>query len=110
MAYDDWKLATPPEYDECPEDESEPECMGHDSVTCGDYDGYPRTVYCDGSCRGKAPPGWAKKVARLTQIWECAWQEMADGINGRFANEKFTRANAMLGRLMAQRLKPADAD
>jgi len=26
------------------------ECEGHDSVTAGDYDTYPHTVYCDGSC------------------------------------------------------------
>ena len=26
------------------------ECEGHDSVTCGDYDTYPHTVYCNGSC------------------------------------------------------------
>jgi hypothetical protein len=26
------------------------ECEGHDSVTAGDYDTYPHTVYCNGSC------------------------------------------------------------
>lgn len=50
MTYDDWKLAHPPEYDESSDDDT-PECLGHDSTACGDYDGYPRTVYCDGSCR-----------------------------------------------------------
>lgn len=38
---------------EASDDDDEPECMGHDSA--GEPGGcdlpYPRTVYCDGSCR-----------------------------------------------------------
>lgn len=47
--YHDQQLDEAVELDD--EEPEELECLGHDSVACGDHDGYPRTIYCDGSCR-----------------------------------------------------------